>query len=140
MRKIFTILLMALAFVACKDTKQSKSLGDQRAGESVIGYYYSFVMSQQFDSIANYVDDDSFTDQQVADLLKVIKERKDSLGTVQSFKMTDWKLTEQNKKEKTKDFYFDYEVTYANKTTKERVFLERDGKELKISKIEFDVQ
>ncbi|MTG98309.1 MULTISPECIES: hypothetical protein [Myroides] len=140
MKKIFTILFLALAFGACKNTKESKSLGDQRAGESVIGMYYYFVTNQKLDSLPNYVDSESFTAQDVEALTSQIKERHDSLGPIESFKMADWKLTEHNKKEKTKDFIFDYTVEYKTKTVKERIHLDRKGKDLKISKIEFDVE
>ncbi|MHC5201608.1 hypothetical protein [Myroides sp. LJL119] len=138
MKKLLTLVLVCVALMACKDTKNSKILGDQQAGESLTGWYYYHVMRNQLDSIPNLLDANSFTTAQQTQLINAIKDRQESSGAIKSFVLKDWEQTDSNKKEKTKDFIFQYEVKYENKSTLEKIYLEKKGNTLKISKIEFE--
>lgn len=138
MRKILTLLIASLALLGCKDNKNSKILGDQKAGESLTGWYYYHLSKSQFDSIPSLLSADDFNAQQKNQLVSAIKDRQAQNGPIKSFNLKDWKQTDSNKKEKTKDFVFEYEVNYEKKSVVEKIYLEKKGNELKISSIDFD--
>lgn len=138
MKKILTLVFACTALMACKDTKNSKILGDQKAGESLTGWYYYHLMRSQFDSIPKLLNTEAFTPAQQTELVNVIKDRQQSSGAIESFSLKDWQQTDSNKKEKTKDFIFEYDVKYKNKSAVEKIYLEKKGNVLKISKIEFE--
>ncbi|MHC5309212.1 hypothetical protein ACYSNM_03905 [Myroides sp. LJL116] len=138
MRKILTLLIASLALLGCKDNKNSKILGDQKAGESLTGWYYYHLSKSQFDSIPSLLSADDFNEQQKNQLVSAIKDRQDQNGPIKSFNLKKWDQTDSNKKEKTKDFVFEYEVNYEKKSVVEKIYLEKKGNILKISSIDFD--
>ncbi|AJA70246.1 MULTISPECIES: hypothetical protein [Myroides] len=139
MRKVFTLLFAALVFMSCTNAKKSRELGDQQAGEKIIGWYYYNVKQGLYDSIPNLVDDDFFNSDQKAKLVEDLKAKKEKFGKLDSFTMDKWEMTDRDKKAKTKDFYFEYKVKYENEpeTITEKIYLSQEGNDLKISKFEF---
>lgn len=139
MKKIFTFLFASLLFVSCNNTKKSTALGDQKDGETIIGWYYYNVMQDSYDSIPKLMNEDFYNDQQQADFIKNLKERDSAYGNITSFALDKWEMTDRDKKAKTKDFYFEYKVKYENepKEVIEKIYLAKKGNDLKISKFEF---
>ncbi|WP_121965773.1 hypothetical protein [Myroides sp. N17-2] len=139
MKKIFTFLFAALLFVSCNNTKKSTELGDQKAGETIIGWYYYNVMQDQYDSIPKLMNEDFYNDQQQSAFITDLKDRDQKYGNIKSFVLDKWEMTDRDKKAKTKDFYFEYKVVYENhpEAVTEKIYLAKKGNDLKISKFEF---
>ncbi|MCC9044095.1 hypothetical protein LNQ81_15575 [Myroides sp. M-43] len=139
MKKIFTFLFAAVVFVSCNNTKKSTELGDQKAGETLIGWYYYNVMQDSYDSIPKYMNEDFYNDEQQAAFIKGLKDRDEKYGNIKSFVLDKWEMTDRDKKAKTKDFYFEYKVKYENQPEEvvEKIYLAKKGNDLKISKFEF---
>lgn len=135
MKKIFTILFATLVLVGCKNTKESKELGDQNAGKTLTGWYYYHLMQHNYDSLPKLMNDDTAD---IQAFIKVLKDREEKLGSIKSFEIKDWEKTSQNKKEKTKDFIIEYDVTYQNAKSLETIYLNKKGNDLKITKIEYE--
>lgn len=138
MKKILTLVFASILLFACSETKNSKVLGDKKAGESLTGWYYYHLTQSQFDSIPTLLNAEDFTKSQQNELIGIIKDRQEKFGAIKSFNLKDWQQTESNKKEKTKDFLFEYEVNYQDKTVVEKIFVEKKENTLKITGIEFN--
>lgn len=138
MKKLITFLFASFALVSCTNAKKSTVLGDQNAGKSITGWYYYHVMQENFDSIPKLMNDEFFNADQQAAFVKDLKLREEKYGKIKSFELDEWELTDKNKKEKTKDFVFEYKVKYENSEATEKIYLEKKGNDLKISKVEYE--
>lgn len=138
MKKLITFLFAAAALTSCTNAKKSTVLGDQNAGKTITGWYYYHVMEENFDSIPKLMNDEFFNAEQQAAFVNSLKQREAELGKIKSFELDEWELTDKNKKEKTKDFVFEYKVKYENAESTEKIYLEKKGNDLKIAKVEYD--
>ncbi|MDM1044929.1 hypothetical protein HX004_07620 [Myroides sp. 1354] len=137
MRNLFVIICTVLLFVSCKETKNSRALGDENAGKTLIGWYYYNLGEKKYDDLKQYLDEDFFKTTTEAEFFGKLKEREATLGHIIKAVFKEGDLMEENKKEKIKEFEFDYDVQYEKSAAVETFHLIKRGDEFKIAKIDF---
>jgi len=61
MKKLFMIICFSLLILSCKETKDSRMLGDENAGKTLIGWYYYNLGEERYSSLNKYLDEESFS-------------------------------------------------------------------------------
>ncbi|WP_158963300.1 hypothetical protein [Myroides fluvii] len=137
MRNLFVIICSVLLFVSCKETKNSRALGDENAGKTLIGWYYYNLGEEKYDDLKQYLDEDFFKTTSEAEFYNKLKQRQAEYGHIIKAVFQDGDLTEENKKEKIKEFEFEYKVQYEKSEVVEKFHLIKRENEFKIAKIDF---
>ncbi|MBB1149805.1 MULTISPECIES: hypothetical protein [unclassified Myroides] len=137
MRNLIVIICSIFLFVSCKETKNSRALGDENAGKTLIGWYYYNLGEEKYDDLKQYLDEDFFKTTTEEAFFTKLKQREGELGHIVKAVFKEGDMTEENKKEKIKEFEFEYDVQYEKKTTVEKFKLIKRGDEFKIAKIDF---
>ena len=137
MRNLFVIICSVLLFVSCKETKNSRALGDENAGKTLIGWYYYNLGEEKYDDLKQYLDQDFFKTTTEAEFYAKLKQRQTELGHIVKAVFREGDMTEENKKEKIKEFEFEYDVQYEKTAAVEKFHLIKRGDEFKIAKIDF---
>lgn len=129
MRKLLVGVLLVLVSVGCSDVKKNRELNKESAGKTVVGWYYYYATEGDYENILQYLDEDFLKNTPKDVLIAKLKEQKEKLGTITETKLLEWKNTgKDDKKNKTKEYEFKYEVKYSGGETKTEDFilLEKD--------------
>lgn len=137
MRNLIVIICSIFLFVSCKETKNSRALGDENAGKTLIGWYYYNLGEEKYDDLKQYLDEDFFKTTTEAEFFNKLKQREEELGHIVKAVFREGDMTGENKKEKIKEFDFQYDVQYEKSTSVEKFHLIKRGDDFKIAKIEF---
>ncbi|WP_413513453.1 hypothetical protein [Myroides odoratus] len=137
MKNLFVIICSVLLFVSCKETKNSRALGDENAGKTLIGWYYYNLGEEKYEDLKQYLDVDFFKNTSEAEFFNKLKQRDTEMGHIIKAVFKEGDLTNENKKEKIKEFQFDYDVQYEKSAAVEKFHLIKRGDDFKIAKIEF---
>ncbi len=137
MRNLIAIICSIFLFVSCKETKNSRALGDENAGKTLIGWYYYNLGEEKYDDLKQYLDEDFFKTTSETEFFNKLKQREGELGHIVKAVFREGDMTEENKKEKIKEFDFQYDVQYEKSTAVEKFHLIKRGDDFKIAKIEF---
>ncbi len=137
MKKLFMIICFSLLILSCKETKDSRMLGDENAGKTLIGWYYYNLGEERYSSLNKYLDEESFSGDKEAELIAKLKERQAEYGIIEKAVFKDFSLLNEDKKSKTKEFEFTYDVQYKSKPATEKFTVIKKGNEMKIEKVVF---
>lgn len=137
MKNLFVIICSVFLLVSCKETKNSRALGDENAGKTLIGWYYYNLGEEKYDDLKQYLDEDFFKSTTETEFFAKLKQREAEFGHIVKAVFREGDMTEENKKEKIKAFEFEYEVQYEKNTAVETFHLIKRGDEFKIAKIDF---
>jgi len=137
MKNLFVIICAVFLLTSCKETKNSRALGDENAAKTLIGWYYYNLGEEKYDDLKQYLDQDFFKTTPEADFFAKVKQRQTELGHIEKAVFKEGDMTGEDKKEKIKTFEFDYDVQYEKKAVVEKFHLIKRGDDLKIAKIDF---
>lgn len=137
MKNLFMIICFSLLTIGCKETKDSRMLGDENAGKTLIGWYYYNLGEERYANLHTYLDTELFSSSKEADLMNKLKERQAEYGVVEKAVFKDFSLINEDKKNKTKEYEFTYDVQYKLKPAIEKFLVVKRGNEMKIAKIDF---
>lgn len=124
MKKFLVGVILVLVSVSCQEVKKNKQLNIESDGKTVVGWYYYYESQGDYENIFQYVDSSFLESHPKEQFISNLKKREETLGKIKETNLVEWKNTgNDDKKNKTKEFEFKYEVKYSGGETKIEDFI-----------------